>query len=113
MYPPPRQDLAGFFLHPESHNLKSSGVASYKFLPYGTGKRMCVGSGLGRVVMFLKVLIIVLLIILMVTMIVMLIMVLMITIRVVVVWWWWWWCYCYCYHYYLHPLSRCSIPSYA
>jgi cytochrome P450 len=49
------QDLAGFFLHPESHNLKSSSVASYKFLPYGTGKRMCVGSGLGRVVMFLKV----------------------------------------------------------
>ena len=47
--------LAGFFLNPEAHNLKCNGPDTYKYLPYGTGKRMCVGSGLGRVVMFLKV----------------------------------------------------------
>jgi cytochrome P450 len=28
---------------------------SYKYLPFGAGRRMCVGFGLGRLVMFLKV----------------------------------------------------------
>jgi len=47
------KDLAGFVMNPESHATR--GPEAYKFLPYGTGRRMCVGSGLGRVVMMLKV----------------------------------------------------------
>jgi len=47
------KDLAGFVMNPESHATR--GPEAYKFLPYGSGRRMCVGSGLGRVVMMLKV----------------------------------------------------------
>jgi len=43
--------LAGGFLDGELKPNKES----YKFIPFGTGKRMCVGWGIGRAVMFLKV----------------------------------------------------------
>jgi len=45
------KDFIGGFLDAE---MKPT-VESYKFMPFGAGKRMCVGFGLGRVIMFLKV----------------------------------------------------------
>jgi cytochrome P450 len=45
------KDLTKYFLNAE---LPRSDTASYKFIPFGCGMRMCVGFGLGRIVMVLK-----------------------------------------------------------
>merc|ERR1711964_948156 len=43
--------LAGAFFDAEMKPTPES----YKFCPFGIGKRMCVGFGIGRIIMFLKV----------------------------------------------------------
>ncbi len=44
-------DLLDVVLHPETYFMKKE---SYKFCPYGSGRRRCVGYGLGRISLFLK-----------------------------------------------------------
>lgn len=48
------KDLMGAFLDSESV-LSAKGAKAHKFMPFGAGKRMCSGYGLGRVVMWCKV----------------------------------------------------------
>ena len=43
--------LSRYFLNAE---LKRKDMSSYKFIPFGVGRRMCVGYGLGRIIMVLK-----------------------------------------------------------
>lgn len=43
--------LTKYFLNAE---LSRKDMDSYKFIPFGVGKRMCVGYGLGRIIMVLK-----------------------------------------------------------